>query len=106
MRGLGDSEMELHITAFRTIRFAGGQLPLFQLQRLAHFDDIFAGGLQRGKFGDVAFQQLSRLEQLKRACIIAMIHIRTVDGLRIRIVEHVDPSATTHVHQTFNFQHD
>ena len=106
MRGFSYGEMELHVAAFRTVRLAGSQLPLFQLQRLAHFDDIFACSLQRGKFGNVAFQQLSRLQQFKRARIIAMICIRTVDSLRIRIVEHVDPGPAAHVHQAFNFQHD
>ncbi|KLV72309.1 hypothetical protein SK37_04958, partial [Citrobacter sp. MGH109] len=32
-------------------------------------------------------------QQFKRARIIAMICIRTVDSLRIRIVEHVDPGS-------------
>ncbi|CSG10366.1 Uncharacterised protein [Shigella sonnei] len=56
MRCFGNGEMELHITTFAAARRAGSQLTLFQLQCLTHFDDIFAGSLQSGKFRDVTFQ--------------------------------------------------
>lgn len=56
MRCFGNSEMELHVTAFAAARRTGSQFTLFQLQCLTHFDDIFAGSLQSGKLGDVALQ--------------------------------------------------
>ena len=99
--------MKLHIAAFGAARRAAGQLALLQLQSLAHFDDIFPGCLQGGKFGDIALQQLAGLQQFKRTGIIAMIDVRALrrafsDG----VIEHVDPGAAAHFDQPFNLQHD
>ncbi len=84
--------MKLHIAAFEPPgALERRALASSSCNARAHFNDVFAGGLQSGKFSDIAFQQLTRACNSSNGPALTVIDVSAFHLVIaiIRAVEHV-----------------
>lgn len=93
-------ELQIPLRVAEAILFAGVLLDLHQLH------DILFGHLGGSEFGDVAFDQLARLQQLKRTGGGELDAVARHHQVFLLVGHHVDPGSLAHVHIAFHFQHD
>ena len=102
LRRPGEHQMEQTSVILRGV--VESDCPLLLFNNPLQIVDIGAGGHFRGKGGDVALQQLARLENFKRADVAAE-QLLLFAVVLVRNAHDIHPGSLTNIHRPLQLQH-